>query len=243
MRRVRIPLTCVGWPVSMLNGASQGASQYEYTTSPAIDPAVPRRDDTNLESGFGTMSISDSYPHYQYNQSFNQGSYGYTAAYGGSGDTAFTSITGVQAHHYDMPPPQGHSSSIKKGKGLDTGVAKSKKSSRAPSHKDREKKSKKQPSSSKQKRDPVQNQLDPFYARSDPDTSSAHGHSKGEVDVQEEGFGPFYEPPATGRDAPSAEYLSPATANAEGAAFDEGDQYRGTDPTCTSDHDSFMECC
>lgn len=181
----------------MLRGASQGAYQYEYAAATAVDPAAPRGDDTSLESAFGNVSLND--PYYQYNQSYNQGGYGYTATHGGAEGAGVATTWGGQAQQYGMPPPQGHSSSSRKGKGLDTSAAKSKKSSRAPNNKEREKKSssKRQQGSSKHN-DRGEEQPGPFYeiyeapsepARSGPDHSHAPGHSlQGTASVQEEAF-------------------------------------------------------
>lgn len=201
----------------MLRGASQGAYQYEYAAAPAVDPAAPRGDDTSLENAFGNVSLND--PYYQYNQSYNQGGYGYTATHGDAEGAGVATTSGGQAQHYGMSPPQGHSSSSRKGKGLDTSAAKSKKSSRAPNNnQEREKKSsssKRQQGSSRQKSGPEDHRQDPFYPR------PPHPHSS--------------------QNAPSAQYSETETANLEGATFDGEDPYEGaeydassSDPTCTS---------
>jgi hypothetical protein len=200
---------------SLLRCASQGAYHYEYAASSAVDPAVPRGEDTGLETALGNVSLTDPYSQYNYSQAYDQGAYGYAATHHGAGGAGGASASGGQAQRYDIPPPQGHSSSSRKGKGLDTGASKSKKSSRAPSNKEQEKKSsssKRQQSSSKSKSDGVD------Y----PQDDSPPGV-------------PFYRRDAT-------EYSAPGTVDVEGAAFDVGDQYEGTDyhdggldPTCTSD--------
>jgi len=202
----------------MLRCASQGVYHYEYAAFPAVDPAVPRGEDTGLETAFGNVSLTDPYSQYNYSQPYDQGSYGYAATQDGTGGAGFASASGGQAQHYGIPPPQGHSSSSRKGKGLDTGATKSKKGSRAPGNKEQERKS----SSSKKQQGPPKHKIDGLdYQHDDSLPPNV----------------PFYS-----RDALPTHYSTQETANLDGAAFDVGDQYQGTDyhdgssdPACTSD--------
>ncbi|KAK1833371.1 hypothetical protein QBC39DRAFT_370247 [Podospora conica] len=137
-----------------------GAYQYEYSQAapPAVDPAVPRGDDSSLETAFGNVSLNDPYAQYQYNQAYTQG-YGYTSTHGGASGAGVATASGGHAQHYDMSPPQVQSS--RKGKAVDTGPAKSKKSARAPGKEQKKSSSsKKQNSSSKRHEEP----RDPFYS-------------------------------------------------------------------------------